>query len=122
MPDTKIKARGTKEEVFKRKAKRTSGGLRKSQIVRVRIKARKAHRRGGMYHPARKAYWVYKSKKQHNKGKKKNSRSQKALTEWRKAVKQARKELDKKPKKGAPFEQWKVKGALLRRARKIYYS
>lgn len=76
---------GTKVQVFRGKARKTSGGLEKKDIVKVKVTI------GG------KKVLRYKSKKQSKNGKKKPPvKSQKARDNWTNALKEARKDMYKK--------------------------
>ena len=79
---------GTKVQVFRGKADKTSGGLCKKDIVKVKVTLNKQE------------VCRYKSKKQQKQGKKNPpSKSQKARSKWSDALKKARKDMyEKYPK------------------------
>lgn len=79
---------GSKVQVWRGHAKKTSSGLKKKDITRVKVTVKRNGRK--------KQIWRYKSKKQQNKGKQKTSKSQRARAKWTTALKKARKDLHKK--------------------------
>lgn len=83
-----VKNYGSKVQVWRGHAKQTKSGLKKKDIVRIKV-ARKVNGR-------KKMVWRYKSKKQQSKGKQKSARSQRARAKWTAALKKARKDLAKK--------------------------
>ena len=100
-----IKTIGKKSSVYKGFAKRTSGGLKKKDIIRTR----------------RKGIIRYKSRRKVKKAKRKRKNP---LKKWRAALKKARRQLIKegkikKPKAFSSFAPKKGK-PLYKRAREIY--
>lgn len=75
---------GTKVQVWRGKARKTSGGLYKKDIVRVKVTV------------GDKKVWRYKSKKQKKKGKQKYAKSQKSRSKWTMALQKARKDMHEK--------------------------
>ena len=76
---------GSKVQVWRGNAKKTSSGLTKKDITRVKVTVKRDGRK--------KQLWRYKSKKQQKKGKMKSSKSQKARAAWTNSLKKGRKDL-----------------------------
>jgi iron uptake system EfeUOB component EfeO/EfeM len=79
---------GSKVQVWRGNAKKTSSGLTKKDITRVKVTVKRDGRK--------KQIWRYKSKKQQKKGKMVSSKSQRARAKWTSALKKGRKDLNKK--------------------------